>query len=181
MAAENRQALLDIIDEAASVGELQSAFDEQVREFLSLRARFRVCEGRLAGRPEVQRKLVDVMRQLKAFEQSRHADVLKAHQRAERQRREIDRSLTQLHEVAARIEEMARDLLLDDWPDGIFDESAGWRYLGVASGDRTGPYRCSSGVDGHRWANSRLGEKPSPRTFRLTQWRQRADQAKIQL
>ena len=123
MAADNRQALLDIIDEAADVGELRSAFDEELREYYSLCARLRVLEGRVAGWPELQRKLTDAKRQLEAFSQSQHADVLKAHQRAERQRREIDETLTQLQAVPGRIKAIARDLLLDDWPSGVFDEA----------------------------------------------------------
>ena len=120
MAAENRQALLDIIDEAAKVGELRSALNEEMREFLSLRARLRVVEGRLEGRSELQRKVTEVKRKLEAFTQSSHADVLKAHQRAARQRREIDETMAQLQAVPERIEASVRDLLLDDWPDGIF-------------------------------------------------------------
>ena len=164
MAADNRQALLDIIDEAADVGELRSAFDEELREYYSLCARLRVLEGRVAGWPELQRKLTDAKRQLEAFSQSQHADVLKAHQRAERQRREIDETLMQLQAVPGRIEAIARDLLLDDWPSGVFDDSAGCRYPGMAGGDRA--CRVRSPPDIGRRGRSPLSQNKSPRLRR---------------
>ena len=121
MAGDNRQALLGIIDEAADVGEQHRAFDEAKDEYLSQRARLRVLEGRLKERSELQRKLADATRKLEAFTKSRHADVLGAHQRAERQRREIDGTLVQLQTVPERIESLSQELLLDDWPVDIFD------------------------------------------------------------
>ena len=178
MAAENRQALLDIIDEAAKVGELRSDFDEEMRKFLSLRARLRVVEGRLEGRPELQRKLADVKRQLEAFTQSRHADVLKAHQGAARQHREVDETLAQLQAVPERIEAFVRDLLLDDWHDGIFHaerdaDILAWR----AESDKAVGNLCQSMTDAADQFAAKTAALASD--TRLTQWRQRADEAKF--
>ena len=177
MAADNRQALLDIIDEAANVGELRNEFDEELREYFSLCARLRVHEGRLAGSPELQRKLGDVKRQLEAFTQSQHADVLKAHQRAERQRREIDETLAQLQAVPERIEAMARGLLLDDWPSGVFDDS---QDADVLAWRAETEQALSEARQALRGTASRLATKTSALAtdVRLTQWRQRSSEAR---
>ena len=93
MAGDSRQALLDIIDEAAEVGDFHRTFDETKRTYFSQRARLRELDGRLASRPEVERQLTDLNRKLEALTQSHHAEVLKSHQRAIRQRREVDATL----------------------------------------------------------------------------------------
>ena len=176
MAADNRQALLDIIDEAADVGELRSAFEEELREYHSRCARLRVLEGRLTGWPELQRKLTDVKRQLEAFTQSQHADVLKAHQRAERQRREIDETVTQLQAVPGRIEEMARDLLLDDWPSGVFD---GAQDADILAWRAETEHALSEARQTLTGAAGRLADESRALAsdVRLTQWGQRSGEA----
>ena len=121
MAGESRQALLDVIDDAADVAGLHRAFDETKTTYLAQRARLRELGGKLAGRPELERRLADLTHKLEAFTQSHHAEVLKAHQQAVRQRREIDTTLEQLREMPKRITALAEDLLLDNWPDGVFD------------------------------------------------------------
>ena len=132
MAGEGRQALLDVIDEAAEVGDLHRTFEDAKRTYFSQRARLRELDGRLEGRPEYERKLADTNRKLDALAQSHHAEVLKAHQQALRQRREVDTTLEQLREIPDRIESLAQDLLLDDWPEGTFDpatdqDAIAWR------------------------------------------------------
>ena len=132
MAGEGRQALLDVIDEAAEVGDLRRGFEEEKRTYLSQRARLRELDGRLQGQPEYERKLADTNRKLEALAQSHHAEILKAHQRALRQRREVDTTLEQLQATPGRIESMTQDLLLDDWPEGTFDpatdqDAIAWR------------------------------------------------------
>ena len=123
MAGESRQSLLEVIDEAAEAGGLHRAFDETKRTYLSQRARLRELDGRVQGRPELERRHTDLNRKLNTLAQSRHAEVLKAHQQSLRQRREVDTSLEQLRSIPTRIESLAQDLLLDDWPEGSFDPS----------------------------------------------------------
>lgn len=132
MAGESRQALLDVIDDAADVAGLHHAFDETKTSYLAQRARLRELEEKLVRRPELERRLADLTRKLEAFTQSHHAEVLKAHQQALRQRREIDTTSEQLREMPGRITALAEDLLLDDWPDGVFDavqdgDALAWR------------------------------------------------------
>ena len=179
MAADNRQALLDIIDEAADVGELRNALEEELREYFSLCARLRVLEGRVATWPELRRKLTDVKRQLEAFSQSQHADVLKAHQRAERQRREIDETLAQLQAVPRRIEAMARDLALDDWPSGVFDDAQDADILAWRAETEQALSEARQSLRGaadHLAANT----GPLASDVRLAQWRQRSGEARKQ-
>ncbi len=176
MAGDSRQALLDVIDEAANIGELHRAFREAKNAFFSQRARLRELDGRLAGRPELERKLADLNRKLEALAQSHHAEVLKAHQQALRQRREIDTTLEQLQTTPGGIEALAQDLLLDDWPDGTFDatrdrEALAWR----VEAERTlGEAREALG----RAADTLAAKVRVLATDgRLAEWRQRADKA----
>lgn len=120
MAGENRQALLDVIDEAADVKPLKDAFEEAKRTFFAQRARLRELDGRLAARPEVERKLADLNRKLEALSQAHHPEVLKAYGQAQRQQREVDQALEQLGVMPDSIEGLTRDLLLDDWPTDLF-------------------------------------------------------------
>jgi energy-coupling factor transporter ATP-binding protein EcfA2 len=123
MAGSGRQALLTLIDEAAQVGKFKQAFEEAKRTFLTRRARLRELEGKLADRYEVERRLHEVGRKLDAFSQAHHAEVLKAHARAQDQRREVEQLLEQMRALPGRIEETAQGLILDDWPSGVFDDA----------------------------------------------------------
>ena len=179
MAGENRQALLNIIDEAANVEELHRAFNQAIRTYFSKRARLRELKGRLAGQPELIRKLDEVTGKLEGLTKSRHADVLKAHQRAVRQSREIDATLAQLRTVSERIESVSQVLLLDDWPDGVFDvtrdaDALEWRSeaeQSLAEARRT-----------LKHAADTISAKTQVLAGddRLTQWRQRAHQAETE-
>lgn len=121
MAGDNRQTLLDVIDEAASVGDLHRGLEEAKRTYFSQRAQLREMDGRLESRPELERKLADLTRKLEALAQSHHAEILKAHQQALRQGREIEGTLEQLQATPSRIDTLAQELTLDDWADGVFD------------------------------------------------------------
>ncbi|WP_029131815.1 TrlF family AAA-like ATPase [Sedimenticola selenatireducens] len=132
MAGESRQALLDVIDEAAEVGDLHRNFEEVKRSYFSQRARLRELDGRLDGRSELERKLADLNRKIEALSQSHHAEVLKAHQQGLKQQREVNTTIEQLQATPDRIESLAQDLLLDDWPDGTFNaeqdaDALAWR------------------------------------------------------
>ena len=176
IAGEGRQALLDVIDEAAEVGDLHRGFEEARRTYFSQRARLRELDGRLEGRPECERKLADINRKLDALAQTHHAEILKAHQRALRQRREVDTALAQLQEIPDRIESLAQALLLDDWPEGAFDpatdqDAIAWKAEAerVLSVTREGLAKVA-----HLLAE-RAGTLGADR--RLAEWRRRADQA----
>ncbi len=123
MAGDGRQALLSIIDEAAQIGDLHRAFEEAKGSYFSKRARLRELDGKLKSRPELERKLEDAKSKLDVLAQSHHAEVLQAHQQAQRQGREVDATLNQLRMIPNRIETLAEDLLLDDWQDDTFDSS----------------------------------------------------------
>jgi len=178
MAGDSRQALLDVIDEAANIGEKHRAFEEAKRTWFAQQARLRELDGRLKERPELERKLADIAHKLEAFTQSHHAETLKSHQRALRQRREIDETLRQLQAMPGRIESLMQELLLDDWPEGIFDPSQDadidilkWRSSAEQSLAET--RKALGGVA------QGLTDKAHAlnQDERLLQWRQRADQA----
>ena len=122
MAGEGRQALLDIIDETAEIGDLHEKLIEAQRKFFSKRALFRELNGKLAKQSEVERKLADAKNKINRTTGSRHAEILKSYQLSQKNRRKLDETLLQLEETAHRIGEFARNLVLDDWPTGIFVE-----------------------------------------------------------
>jgi len=176
MAGDNRQTLLDVIDEAASVGDLHRGLEEAKRTYFSQRAQLREMDGRLESRPELERKLADLTRKLEALAQSHHAEILKAHQQALQQGREIEATLEQLQATPGRIDTLAQELTLDDWADGVFDperdaDTLGWkteadRILGVAQEALT---RVAQTLTANVQS---LGEDQ-----RLADWRARSEQA----
>ena len=132
IAGEGRQALLQVIDDAAGLSELWRAYKEAKTTYLAERANLRELDEKLAGRLEVERKRKEVERKLKAFTQSDHAQVLEAHEQAVRQCREVDTTLEQVEKMSERITELAKEMLLDDWPNGVFDvtqddDALAWR------------------------------------------------------
>ena len=176
LAGDSRQALLDVIDEAANIGEKHRAFEESKRTWFAQQARLRELDGRLKERPELERKLADLVHKLEAFTQSHHADVLKSHQRALRQRREIDGALSQLQAMPGRIESLIQDLLLDDWPDGIFDPVQDADILKWRSSAEQSLAEASKEIAGIAQGLAQNAQALN-QDERLLQWRQRADQA----
>ena len=137
----------------------------------------RELDGRLEGRPEYERKLADVNRKLEALAQSHHAEVLNAHQSALRQRREVDTTLEQLQGTPGRIESLARDLLLDDWPEGTFapatdQDALEWR----AEAERLLTETREALTKAARALAKNVEALGADR--RIAEWRRRADQAK---
>ncbi len=121
MAGDSSQALLDVIDEAADIGRLHRIFEEEKRTYFSQRAQLREMDGRLESRPEIKRKLDELNRKLEAISQSAHSEILKAHQQAVGQCREVNTSLQQLRRIPDHIESLVQDVFLDDWTEGVFD------------------------------------------------------------
>ncbi|MFC4259617.1 TrlF family AAA-like ATPase [Marinobacter lacisalsi] len=124
LAGENRQALLDVIDEAANVAPLKRNFEDLKQTYFTQRAKLRELSTRLQEQPKLERELKDVLRKLEAFSQSHHAEVLKAHQIAQRQQREVIQTQEQLDAFPKQIESVLDELVLDDWPESVFDGSS---------------------------------------------------------
>ena len=122
MAGKGRRALLDVIDEAANISELIRDFQKQGDRYRAICADIRTMDRELEQRPELERQAEDLDRKIDALKRSEHAQVLQAHQRALRQRREVDGMIAALQEFPERIGALAADLLLDDWPDEVFDD-----------------------------------------------------------
>ena len=178
MAGDGREALLGIIDEAAGIDNLHRDLDDAKRTWATQRARLRELDGRLSRRPEAQRKLNEVRRKLDVLAEAQHVEILHAQQRTARQRREVDTSLEQLAAPPERIEALARDLLLDDWPDGVFEPDTdqdllGWRSdaEGALAAARNALLRAARDLADQARV---LGED-----IRLAAWRERADKAQV--
>lgn len=123
MAGKGRRALLDVIDEAANISELIREFQKQGDRYRELSANIRAMDRELEQRAELERQAEDLDRKIDALKRSEHAQVLQAHQRALRQRREIEGMIAALQEFPGRIGALADDLLLEDWPDEVFDDA----------------------------------------------------------
>jgi len=123
LAGSGRQSLLAIIDEAAGVDALRQAFDEACHTYLAQCARLRELDGKLAARPEVERRLQEAEHKLAAFAQADHAVLLQAFSRAQHQQRELDGTLAQLGEAVSAIGKAAERIVLDDWPPQHFTDA----------------------------------------------------------
>lgn len=121
LAGDSQQALLKVIDDAASTRSQQTAFDEAKRAFLAARAQIRELDGKLQGRETLTLALQDVQRKLARFEGADHAAVLKNYQRTSRQSRELERQFEGSAELAMRLKALASDFLAEDLPEGLFD------------------------------------------------------------
>ncbi|ATJ83386.1 TrlF family AAA-like ATPase [Halomonas beimenensis] len=122
MAGSGRQTLLSIIDEAANIDPHRQAFEEAQRLFLTQRARLRELEGKLAGQPEIERRLEETSRKLAALSQSDQATVLRAYGQSQHQIREVDALFEQMRNNADRITDSAEHIVLDDWSGQYFTE-----------------------------------------------------------
>ena len=176
MAGSGRQALLTLIDEAAQVGKLKQDFEEEKRTFLTKRARLRELGGKLAQRPEVERKFAEVVRKLDAFGQVHHAEVLNAHARAERQRRGVDQLLDQIRALTVRIEQVTQGLTLDNWHGDVFDDTTDadilqWR---KKADDAVQQARQAIEQASRQLSNNAQGLEQDPL---LVAWRKRVDKA----
>lgn len=121
--ARDARALLKIIDEAPEVGRAQwkAAWDREEHRFLSLRAKVRELEKQLAERPALEGTLSDVCQRLAVFEETAHADVLKAYQRSQRQAREIEQWSAGLGEIEGVLRRTAEQIAPVEMDASAFD------------------------------------------------------------
>ncbi len=124
LSTEGGHALLDLIDQTIGAHVQKSTIQEEDRRFLALRANVRELAGKVAGREAIGVQLADVRRKLDRFEQAHHAEVLKAYQLRTRQEREIARRFDQVSELSQRLDTLAGEVVADDLPAGLFDESS---------------------------------------------------------
>lgn len=121
LAGENTLALLGVIDEAAETQSAKDSFEEAKRIYFAQRAKLRELDGRLKASAELQRQFHDVERKLKTFEQTHHADVLKAYQRARQQNQAVQGQFQKADDLAQKIQGLAQELTLDELSHESFD------------------------------------------------------------
>ena len=124
LAGDNQQALLQMIDEGAGVDAIKSSLEDARNAFMSMRARIREIDGKLARRSKIEVDRDDVERKLKRFEESGHTSILTAYRIRSRQRREVDRHFDVAETAASQIEEAAAALVPEDLPEGAFDHAS---------------------------------------------------------
>lgn len=117
-------ALLEIIDDAPEVGHdaWQRTWDSETSQYLSLRAKIREIQGGLSEERRLKGELEDVKRRLAVFEESGHAEILKALQKRRRQLRAVEEWESGLDEVSDRLRRVAEDITPEDLTESNFDE-----------------------------------------------------------
>ena len=121
--AEKGQALLNIIDESAHVRDLKEVLEDAKRNYFSKMARLREIEGKLATRSEIERKLEQTKSKVNALTISHFPEVYHSFQYAQRQRREVAQTIKQLHDLVDNITSLPGQLILNDWPENLFDQT----------------------------------------------------------
>ena len=121
LAGENQQALLQVIDDAAGVVELQRQLNDARSGFFAARARIRELDGKLVRWDDLKVEMADVERKLQRFEEARHGEILTRYQRRIRQQREMERQFEATNAAAQAIDDTIDVLTSEDVPDGMFD------------------------------------------------------------
>ena len=138
LAGENTLALLGVIDEAADTQSANDSFEEAKRIYLAQRAKLRELDGRLKANAELQRQFHDVERKLKTFEQTHHADVLKAYQRARQQNQTVQGQFQKANDLAQKIQGLALELTPDELSHESFDTQTDADVIAVLAALREG-------------------------------------------
>ncbi|ALN92501.1 TrlF family AAA-like ATPase [Lysobacter gummosus] len=120
MAGGSRRALLEVIDEAASIGGLKRSLEDAQNEYYAKRSTIRALNTKLADQPEAERRLEDIDRKLEAFTELHHADALKKHQIAARQQQQLESTREHLRSLADDIQQFAEGVQALDWEDDLF-------------------------------------------------------------
>ena len=124
LAGADQQALLQVIDDAAGVADLQRKLEEERTAFYSSRSRIRELEKRLARRDSCVLERQDIERKLRRFEEAGHAAILTNFRLRSRQVREVDRQIELMEGAVTGIGRAADSMLPEDVPDELFDNSA---------------------------------------------------------
>lgn len=147
LAGENTLALLGVIDEAADTQSAKDSFEEAKRIYFAQRAKLRELDGRLKASAELQRQFQDVERKLKTFEQTHHADVLKAYQRARQQNQAEQGQFQKADDLAQKIQSLAQALTLDEVSHESFDAQTDADVLAVLAALRESVLVTQKAVD----------------------------------
>lgn len=121
MAVENRQGLLQVIDETANLQTLKQAYEEEKYTYFSLRAQLRDLDARLLGTEEVQRKLQDVSRKIENFENSQYREIYKAFQDARAQSLEVTNRIATFENLIQRIQEFSDEIKVNEIDKSLFN------------------------------------------------------------
>ena len=113
--AKSPDALLKILNEAPEVGfrDFTEERKQDETRFLSLRAKAREIEAGLVEEQRLLGELDDVMRKLEVFEQSGHAEILKAFQIRSRQKQDVVTWEKTWADLGERLRHVASEIVPD--------------------------------------------------------------------
>lgn len=118
-------ALLSIVDDAPEVCYASWKRDTIAEEnqYLSLRAKIREIETGLAEESRLKGELEDIKHKLSIFEQSGHADILKAMQKRRRQSQAVDIWDKGISDIESRLRTMAEEVGPEAFDDVGFERN----------------------------------------------------------
>ncbi|MEX2381779.1 MAG: AAA family ATPase [Opitutales bacterium] len=119
--AERPEALLDRVDEGIAKADWNARWETEFNRFMELLTKIRGLIAKLGEKDRLKAQQEDLLKQLGVFEDSEHAKVRKAYQKASRQKREMDALFEAVNELADRIGALREDWLLHDLPADIID------------------------------------------------------------
>lgn len=124
MAVENRQGLLQVIDETANLQTLKQAYEKEKSTYFSLRAQLRDYDARLLGTEEVSRRLQDVSRKIEKFENSQYREIYQAFQDARAQNTEVTNRIDAFEKLVQRIQEFSNKVEVNEINKELFNTEA---------------------------------------------------------
>lgn len=116
-------SLLEFIDDASGAATVKKQIEEEASRFMTLRATARELAQKAAQLDAAQAQLEDVQYKLVALESSQHADVLREHQRSNRQLREMELARDEAQARVKRIYALASELALPDISRELFEST----------------------------------------------------------
>lgn len=119
LAGGEQRALLDVLDEAAGTKRFHTAFDAAKNRYLELCAQVRSLDQQILSQESVSIELGDVQRKLSRFDDTHHADGLRAYQEAVRQKRELERQHSRITELSSKLAQATGEFYLEDVPEGL--------------------------------------------------------------
>jgi energy-coupling factor transporter ATP-binding protein EcfA2 len=120
--ARSPLALLEVIDDAPEVKSAvwRGTVKMEESQYLSLRAQIREIRGGLSEEPRLKGELEDVERQLAVFEESGHAETLKALQKRRRQGTAVEEWEAGLADVGSQLRQLANEIVPEDLEKSSF-------------------------------------------------------------
>lgn len=119
--AERPEALLRRVDESIAKADWTARYTASENQFVELLSKVRSLRMRLAEKDRLVGQRDDLAKQLAAFEQSEHAKIRQAFQKASRQKQASAALFEEFRDLATRVGTLKDELSLSDLPPDLLD------------------------------------------------------------